>query len=165
MPTVYTLGYEGFTVTNFLMMLERETVALVVDTRQNPRSRKKGFSKRPLSELLASVRIDYLHLPELGSPADVRHAYKISGDWDRFRVSYELWITQHSATVDMLRELMKTQTIGILCYEADVDRCHRSLLARQLLTSCRDYTWIDLSRNGKRTQESWSWLNPTRVQV
>jgi len=44
-PTLFTLGYEGLTIEAFIARLQAAQVKTVVDVRELPLSRKKGFSK------------------------------------------------------------------------------------------------------------------------
>jgi len=56
----------------------------VLDVRENPFSRKPGFSKRPLSQALEANGIRYVHLKELGTPHPLRDAVKAGGDYGVF---------------------------------------------------------------------------------
>ncbi|MEN6328638.1 MAG: DUF488 domain-containing protein, partial [Syntrophomonas sp.] len=58
---IYTIGYEGKTVDEFLRVLEKAKISIVIDVRENPNSRKKGFSKKILSETLNNNGIQYRH--------------------------------------------------------------------------------------------------------
>ena len=49
---IFTIGYEGATVDGFIGALRKAGVALVLDIRAAPVSRKKGFSKNPLAQHL-----------------------------------------------------------------------------------------------------------------
>ena len=66
MPPLYTIGYQGRSLEEFLAVLRREGIGCVVDVRRNALSRKPGFSKTALREALAGAGIDYLHLRRLG---------------------------------------------------------------------------------------------------
>jgi uncharacterized protein (DUF488 family) len=59
----FTAGYQSHTPRTFLAMLSRNRVEVLVDVRQNPISRKSGFSKRALEDFVASRGIVYLHFP------------------------------------------------------------------------------------------------------
>lgn len=64
---VVGVGYEGRDAEQFVRDLDSADIAVVVDVRLNPISRKKGFSKRTLAEHLAAAGIGYEHLPALGN--------------------------------------------------------------------------------------------------
>ncbi|QJX02842.1 DUF488 domain-containing protein [Alcanivorax sp. IO_7] len=66
---LHTAGYEGVDIETFVGRLLDAGVDQVIDVRQYPISRKRGFSKTALSKCLAGAGIDYCHLRELGCPS------------------------------------------------------------------------------------------------
>jgi uncharacterized protein (DUF488 family) len=71
---IFTIGYEGTTVGEFLAALKAAGVQRLIDVRAVPNSRRPGFSKTPLRNALAEAGIDYVHLRALGTPSDGRGA-------------------------------------------------------------------------------------------
>lgn len=49
---VYTSGYEGKTIDGFVRQLKEHGIALLVDIRELPLSRKPGFSKSAIQAAL-----------------------------------------------------------------------------------------------------------------
>ena len=84
---IFTIGYEGATVGEFLAALQKAGVERVIDIRAVPNSRRPGFSKTPLRNVLAEAGIDYVHLRALGTPADGRAAAR-AGRKDELRRIY-----------------------------------------------------------------------------
>ena len=70
---IFTIGYEGATVGEFLAALEKAGVKRVIDVRALPSSRRPGFSKSPLGAALGEAGIDYVHLKALGTPLRKRY--------------------------------------------------------------------------------------------
>lgn len=62
MSPVFTIGYEGRTINDFLADLRANDIKLLADVREAPTSRKRGFSKSALASALQDAGIDYLHL-------------------------------------------------------------------------------------------------------
>lgn len=56
-----TIGYQGAPLPAFLATLKAARVTLLLDVRGLPLSRRKGFSKTPLSEALMRIGIGYRH--------------------------------------------------------------------------------------------------------
>jgi len=56
-PKLFTIGYEGRSVAEFIDQLESAGVERVVDVRDLPLSRRAGFSKTPLQRALSDVGI------------------------------------------------------------------------------------------------------------
>src|SRR4051794_10607954 len=74
MPPLFTIGYEGKTLDEFLGELRDAGVERVIDVRAVAASRRPGFSKTALGNALREQGIDYLHLRPLGTPAAGREA-------------------------------------------------------------------------------------------
>ncbi len=129
---LYTIGYEGKDLQAVLTSLLTHGVEQLVDVRENPMSRKPGFSKSTLRESLIAKGIGYLHLRELGTPQAVRDAYRSDGDLDVFRRRYESHLSGQEEALMMLSALAKTKVSALLCFEADWRACHRSILCDTL---------------------------------
>ena len=77
---IFTIGYEGVTMDEFLAALKGAGVEQVIDVRALPLSRRPGFSKNILAATLKDNGIGYVHLKALGTPKPGRDAAK-KGDW------------------------------------------------------------------------------------
>src|ERR1041385_1037319 len=74
-----TIGYEGHSVDSFVGVLRRAGVKQLLDIRDLPLSRRKGFSKTPLKVALLEAGIGYEHVRDLGAPKEVREPF-VSGE-------------------------------------------------------------------------------------
>ena len=128
--TLYTLGYEGLDVAAFIARLQQASVQSVVDVRELPLSRKKGFSKTALSQNLAAHGIAYFHVPTLGCPKAVRDAYRVDGDWARYTRGFMKHLGEQDACVRELAKLARSTTACLVCFEADFSACHRTYVGR-----------------------------------
>jgi uncharacterized protein (DUF488 family) len=129
---LYTLGYEGQTIDRFVRRLLEVGITTVVDVRELPLSRKRGFSKRALAAVLEEHDIRYLHFPALGCPKPVRDRLKADGDWQTYVRDFEVHLAKQAMVAVKVAELARAETCGLLCFEADFNRCHRSLVARNV---------------------------------
>lgn len=127
---LYTIGYEGQTVETFLRRLSDIGIRTLVDIRELPLSRKRGFSKRALAAALANHNIAYVHMPSLGCPKPVRARYKIDDDWSRYTRGFIAHLSTQDVSIRELAKITRTTTACLMCFEADFTRCHRSLVAR-----------------------------------
>ncbi len=130
---LYTVGYEGRDITGFLDALEREGVARVVDVRELPLSRRKGFSKTALGEALADRGIEYVHCRPLGNPKPNRERYW-AGDVEGGAAVYREHLhdgDSYCALVDLADTVADAATC-LLCFEADHERCHRDVIVESL---------------------------------
>src|SRR5690606_12292952 len=71
---IFTIGYEGATMGEFVAALQAAGVERVIDVRAVANSRRPGFSTTPLKNALAEAGIGYVHLRALGTPAAGREA-------------------------------------------------------------------------------------------
>lgn len=126
----YTIGYEGRTLDNFVSRLKSNGIKQLVDVRERPFSRKKGFSQRPLRERLEQEGIKYIHMPELGSPSDLRHEYKSGGSEIIFFDRYRKYVEENEMDeIGLLEEFISREPSAIMCFELTYCHCHRRVLA------------------------------------
>jgi uncharacterized protein (DUF488 family) len=124
-----TIGYEGRTPDEFVAVLRWNRVTKVVDVRQLPLSRKRGFSKTALSDTLSAQGIEYVGMRELGTPAPMRRQYKQTGDFDLLASQYRAHLADVDGSVEKLYQMAVADRICLLCFEREATLCHRSLLA------------------------------------
>ncbi len=126
---LFTIGYEGATMDEFLGALRDAGVLRVIDVRALPLSRRPGFSKTPLRAALAEAGIDYVHLKALGTPAEGRSAAK-RGDRETLERVYveQLSLPEAMVAGEEMKRLATEKPCALLCFERDAADCHRSLL-------------------------------------
>ena len=126
---IFTIGYEGTTVGEFVAALQEAGVQRIIDVRALPNSRRPGFSKTPLRAALAEVGIDYVHLRALGTPADGRAAARAGRHEELERIyAGQLELPEAIAQGAQMVELAREKPSALLCYEREPSGCHRSLL-------------------------------------
>ena len=125
-----TAGYAGHDPESFLARLREHDVKVVVDLRQNPVSRKKGFSGSRLSAFLAANDVEYVHESELGVPVELRRKLK-SGEEDlsAYLDSFRDYLANCGAALDRLYELAFKKRCCLMCVEHLPTECHRSVVA------------------------------------
>jgi len=127
---IFTIGYEGADLRSFLSVLDRHDISHVVDVRLTPFSRRSCFSKRSLARALKGRGIRYSHYPELGCPKDIRVVYAETGDFESYSASYQERVLARSTTeIQHLAREARGERTCLLCFEADANRCHRSIVA------------------------------------
>ncbi|WP_206453679.1 DUF488 domain-containing protein [Aurantimonas marina] len=130
---LFTIGYEGVSIESFLESLGYAGVDLLIDVRDVPISRKRGFSKKALSDRLAEKSIEYLHLKGLGDPKPGREAAR-AGRYGEFRAIFADHLRSDRAQADMRKciEVASGRTATLLCFEKHHENCHRSIVANHL---------------------------------
>lgn len=130
---VFTIGYEGTTVEKFLERLLQAGVETLVDVRDLPLSRKKGFSKNQLREIIESNGIKYVHLKALGDPKEGREAAR-SGNHSLFVKIFSSHMETEGAREALveLADLVGSTTTCLMCFERCHTTCHRNLVVEKL---------------------------------
>jgi len=130
---IFTIGYEGATMGEFLSALQEAGVGRVIDVRAVPNSRRPGFSKTSLRNALAEGGIDYVHLRALGTPAAGREAARAGRKAELERIyAGQLETPEAMAEGAMMLDLAAERPSALLCYERDPACCHRTLLWQAL---------------------------------
>ena len=130
MATVYTIGYEGTDVDQFVDTLKAAGIEVLVDVRALPLSRKKGFSKKGLATRLDQEGVAYFHLVALGNPKSGRDAAR-GGQLAEFKQIYARHLLNESAAKAMItvEALARGMAVCLMCFERDPATCHRSVIA------------------------------------
>lgn len=133
---LYTIGYEGITLEEYLNRLIKNDVKVLVDVRNNALSMKFGFSKTQLKTFCASLNIEYLHIPEVGIQSDQRQELKTQTDYDNL---FDIYKSQNlkktvSQQQQILNLLKDRKRIALTCFEANICQCHRKHLAEAIIT-------------------------------
>ncbi|SEH09365.1 DUF488 domain-containing protein [Candidatus Venteria ishoeyi] len=142
---LYTLGYEGFTLEAFINRLQAAGVTHIVDVRELPLSRKKGFSKKALSAALNDAGITYTHIKMLGCPKPLRDYLKQGGSWRTYATAFSQHLAQQTQALDDLINIACNEPVSLLCFEADFKRCHRSLVASAAVDNCQSLKIVHLT--------------------
>lgn len=144
---LFTVGYEGQSIEDFVAFLKQSGVRQIADVRKNPVSRKKGFSKNRLAEALAKAGIAYAHFPGLGVPREWRNRAKDKTiTREKMFRDYEKKILP--LETDALKEvahLAKEKPTALLCFEADAHDCHRHEVSEALKKKSRGLKVVDLA--------------------
>lgn len=127
---LFTLGYEGLTIEVFITRLQDAGVKAVVDVRELPLSRKKGFSKAAFCAALSARGIAYIHMPALGCPKTIRNQYKLDGNWQTYTREFLKYIQTQDASLRELVKIAQATPACLVCFEADYSTCHRTYVAR-----------------------------------
>jgi uncharacterized protein (DUF488 family) len=134
--TIYTIGHSTRSSEQFLDLLERAGIELLVDVRRLPGSRRlPQFDSATLRDALASRGIDYCWIPALGGrrrPA----ADSPNTGWRHaaFRAYADHMETEEFADgLFELTMLARGRRTVVMCAEVLWWRCHRRLIADVLV--------------------------------
>jgi len=133
-PGIFSIGYESKSFDHYLNQLVQNNIQILIDVRKNALSMKYGFSKNQLKNALEKLRIDYLHLPELGIVSKKRTDLNSLDDYNRLFKEYESTVLQNETDglQRIVNELATRKRIAITCFEFDHKYCHRSRVINKI---------------------------------
>jgi uncharacterized protein (DUF488 family) len=131
---LYTIGYEGISLEEYLNRLIKHDVKVLVDVRSNPLSMKFGFSKTQLKTFCASLGIEYVNIPQVGIQSEHRQALNSQADYNSlFEIYKETTLKQTLRHQEEILQLLEQkQRIALTCFEANICQCHRKPLAEAI---------------------------------
>ena len=135
-PHLFTLGYQGLSLEEFLNKLIENSVSVLCDLRRNAVSMKYGFSKKTLERACDGVGVDYIHIPELGVDSSRRKQLNSQADYDSlFRDYSKTTLMENQGTLESITRLIENRgSVALTCFEADSAQCHRGCVANALFS-------------------------------
>jgi uncharacterized protein (DUF488 family) len=116
---LFTIGYEGRELAELIAILSAKRVARVIDIRELPLSRRRGFSKTPLGEALRAAGIEYVHMREAGNPyrkeKDTLAPAKLLAKYARHLVKADDVVEHVAATARGCRAALLCHEAGLTC--------------------------------------------------
>lgn len=123
-----SIGYEKRNLEEFVKILNDLNVKLLLDVRELPLSRKKGFSKNSLKNNMEWNGIDYLHFKLAGNPFR-----KLKANVKECLSLYEGHLEENPEIITELKKNIKDyDSVAFICYEREHVNCHRSVLIKKL---------------------------------
>lgn len=124
---VASVGYQQRNVDDFIDTMRRLEIEKVIDIRELPLSRRKGFSKTALTERLAKAGIVYRHVREAGNPYRKREV-----STKQCLRLYMGHLGRNPDVIESVANELRGKRVAILCYEREHNACHRSVLIQLL---------------------------------
>lgn len=132
---LYTLGYQGLTIDEYIKHLIRFRVGHLLDVRENAWSQRPEFIKSNLRQSLTQAHIDYVHVASAGNPAAFR---KTATSAEECLGLYRQYLHSNPQCLDELISYIRygdesNRFACLTCYERKPSECHRSVLIEELL--------------------------------
>ena len=125
----FTVGYTGRRTDELLDALVTNGIRTLVDIRYNPVSMyRPDLSKVNLGRLVEARGLNYVHLPELGVPRDIRVKAIETGSRDAIWEWYDKHVV--APYLDNLHRFFNAleHPVALMCVEIDPRECHRHRL-------------------------------------
>lgn len=126
---VGSVGYERYKDNvDFARRLRDAEVECLVDVRELPISRRRGYAKTALGAAMSEVGIEYVHMRALGNPKPFRDLYK-SGRAAEGRERYQHHLlSEGREALDALVPRLRDKRTALMCVEHDPSTCHRTVI-------------------------------------
>jgi uncharacterized protein (DUF488 family) len=116
----------------FAQALADAGVERLVDVRELPISRRRGYAKSALMAAMAEAGVEYVHVRALGNPKPFRDLYK-AGRTSEGRAAYEAFLLdERQEALAALAELLREKPAALMCVEHDSATCHRTVILEAL---------------------------------
>ena len=134
---LFTIGHSTRSAEEFVALLKAYGVESLIDVRSFPGSRRyPQFGKEALKATLAAVGIGYIHMVSLGGRRSRQDAPEHDTRWrNRAFANYADYARTEPFRTELTRleELAGEQPVAIMCAEALWWRCHRRIIAEELM--------------------------------
>lgn len=133
---IFTIGHSTHESEDFIALLKRARIEILVDVRRHPGSRRVPWTRADrLEQLLPASSIGYLHLPELGGRRRPTKASMNTGWRNAQFQGYadHMRLPEFDAALDQLLAKARYLPTAIMCAEAQWWRCHRRLISDVLV--------------------------------
>ena len=129
---LFTIGYEGREIDEFVDLLKQFNISRLIDVREMPISRKRGFSKYALHDRLENENIEYIHMKALGNPSYIRNKLKSDLDYDSFFKEYGKYLSKNKEVIKEVYQFISDEVSCIMCFERFPEKCHRQVIANKI---------------------------------
>jgi len=130
----YTIGHSTRTLDAFTALLRENGIERLADIRRYPGSRRyPHFSRDSLAQVLPQIGIEYIHVPQLGGRRKPREdSPNMAWRNEQFR-AYADHMASDEFRNAVDESLASDRVTAVMCAEAVPWRCHRNLLADDLV--------------------------------
>ena len=149
----YTIGHSTHTEEEFIALLKLFKIDLLVDVRSLPGSNYvPQFNKENMELCLPESGIEYLHMPILGGRRNKNKLIDqalVSGWRNTSFKNYAGYTLtpEYQKGIDVLKDLIKTHTVCLMCSESVPWRCHRIIISNTLVTQSVEVEHIISEKN------------------
>jgi uncharacterized protein (DUF488 family) len=138
---IYTIGHGARGQEDFLRLLKRAGVEVLVDVRRWPTSRVPHFRREELERWLPEAGIEYRWL------GDRLGGYR-SGGYEKYMETAEF-----KEGLEQLLHLAQERVVALMCLEVSPLGCHRRFITRALLEAGVEVRHIISEREVRATLE------------
>jgi uncharacterized protein (DUF488 family) len=132
---IYTIGHSNRTPAEFVRLLKKYGIEVLVDIRRIPSSRFEHFKAENLSRILENEGIEYIWMKELGGfrKKGLKNSPNVAIKSEGFRNYADYMLSdEFEEAANRLMKLATKRKTAVMCAERFFWLCHRVLLADYL---------------------------------
>ena len=127
---VFTLGYQGLGLEQYVRTLGESGIGVVLDVREKAWSYNRKYIGSVMERALSEAGIRYLHLKDCGNPSINR---KTAASPEECLSRYRSYLQENKSCLELLMDQISiADSLGkpacLTCFEHDPIDCHRSIL-------------------------------------
>lgn len=129
--TIFTLGFQNFTLVDFIHIVKEQNIIRVVDIRGKDRIAhgRAPFSPEQLKSILPNINVEYIQMPEVDMPDKLRRLSSDNGHRADFIKEYIEFISSDKSIIKKIKKYFSDDKVLILCIEEDPYTCKRKPFA------------------------------------
>jgi uncharacterized protein (DUF488 family) len=128
-----SVGYERHKDSaEFAQLLRTAGVERLIDVRELPISRRRGYAKTALGEAMKGEGIEYVHMRDLGNPKPYRDLYKLGKVEEGRRLYTDYLHEEQREALELLASMLPEKKTALMCVEHDAAVCHRTVILESL---------------------------------
>ncbi|WP_276349182.1 DUF488 domain-containing protein [Daejeonella sp. JGW-45] len=150
---IFTVGYGNRKIDDFLKLLKKYQINLLIDVRSYPFSRfQPAYRKNLLIQYLNSSDIQYLFMGDsLGGKPKNKELY-IGDKLDYSKVNQN---SHYQFGLQKLKEITTTGIqVALMCSELDENHCHRKNLIAESLIATENFSIHHIDKKGQLIQHA-----------
>ena len=143
---LYTIGFTKKSAQQFFDLLQKNGVEYLIDIRLRPDGQLAGFTKKEdlrffLNQL---INCSYRHFDQLAPTDEILKTYRNDNNWGNYEAAFNALLNERGIPETLDRTLFEEKTCCLLCSEPTAEKCHRRLVAEQLMKAWPEIEVIHL---------------------
>ena len=149
---LFTIGYGGRGIDEFVKLLREYEIEALVDVRSQPYSGYHAdFNRETLSQILRGYGLAYVFMGDsLGGRPEDAECF-VAGKLNAARCEERDW---YRRGIEELKALAGERRLVMMCSEKDPVNCHRSYVLGETVVKDEGFDVVHIDREGKLTKQA-----------
>ena len=155
--TIYTIGYSGFSIEDFVKKIKNNNINCVIDVRSSPFSKYfPQYNKEFVKKYLNNNNILYMNFLEFGARQTDPKFFNPKGYLDFEKYTQSLSFLH--GTERVVNGIAKGYNIALMCAEKEPSHCHRTIMISRWFDK-NDFNIIHFMPNNIRNKKQKDYVS------